>query len=65
MPEQSELPLFSTRAELAELLCVHERSLDRWVAEGRLKATRPGGGKAGRVLFHRRDVERFFKEAKQ
>ena len=59
----SEIPLLSTRAELAELCRVNERTVDRWVADGLLRVTKLARGKQGRNVFQRAHVEHFLREA--
>ena len=51
---------FYSREELAELLSVVPRTIDRWTKSGDLKAY-----KLGRVVrFRRDDIESFLKESK-
>jgi excisionase family DNA binding protein len=61
----AEIPLLSTRAELAKLLRVEIRTVDRLVSEGRLRVTKLAQGKSGRCVFLRAEIERFLLEAAQ
>lgn len=51
--------LWLTIPEVAEHLCTPIKTIRRWIADGRLRAYRPGK----RVLIHRDDVERFVRAA--
>lgn len=51
-------PVYFTRHMLADYLGVSLRSVDRWVAQGRLpKPRKVGSGQRGRVLFVREEVD--------
>ena len=49
-----ELPMLLTRQEAADFLRKHVRSLDRLIAQGKIKAVRVGGS----VLVPRAEMER-------
>ena len=51
--EQSEDPLYITRAQAARLACCHVQLVDRWIKEHRISAFK-GAGR--RVLLRRTDV---------
>jgi excisionase family DNA binding protein len=59
----SEIPLLSTRAELAKLCHVTDQTIDRWVSEGRIRAKKLGKGKSGRCVFLRDDIKAFLVES--
>lgn len=50
------LPALMTRRMIAEYLHVAERSVSRWIQEGRLPARRTTHAGSGRVLVRREDV---------
>lgn len=65
LPEQlaevaRELPITMTKSQVAELLHVCERTVDRAVVAGHLRAIKTSG--RGRVLFTRSDVVRWMAE---
>ncbi len=48
-----------TRRDVADMLCVHPRTVDRWAAEGRITAHRAEGLQS--VRFRRSEVAELFK----
>jgi excisionase family DNA binding protein len=67
LPEQlaevaRELPITMSKAQVAEVLRVCERTVDRAVTAGKLRAIKTADGRAGRVLFTRSEVVRFMAE---
>lgn len=62
-PDFADLPLLSTREEVAKLFRVEVRTVDRLMKEGRLRGTKLNPGKSGRVVFLRSELARFLTEA--
>lgn len=54
-----DLPKLCTRAEAAKALRRNDRSIDRWIAKGLLRAIRPAGG---HPLIPRTEIERLLVE---
>jgi excisionase family DNA binding protein len=50
--------LFTVK-EVAQKLKVAESTINRWVAEGKLKAIKLSEGRKGAVRFRQEDIERF------
>lgn len=48
--------------EAADLLGVSRRSVERWIAQGKLKVAKLTPGRQGTVRLQRAEVERFVKE---
>lgn len=61
----STAPELLTRAEVAKLLRVDVRSVDRWVAVGLLQSSKLAAGKSGRRVFSLEDVEDFVRGGAQ
>lgn len=53
---------FYTRKEVAKLLRVHERTVDRWIQGGALKGYKLGAGKTAVWRILKSDVESFLKK---
>lgn len=43
VPDLDDLPALLTIAAVAEFCAVHDRTVRRWVAQGRLRAVKAGG----------------------
>lgn len=56
---------YLTKKETADFLGVEERTVDRYVEQGRLQRYKQGGGLRPRVFFLRSDVERLEREQNQ
>lgn len=54
--------LMFSREETAALLGVSDRLLKRWQLNGKIRATRPGGGR-GPVFFTSEEIDRFLKDS--
>lgn len=52
---------FLTRKEVAKYLRVHERTVNRWVENGLLKAYKLGKGRTALLRFSKKEVERFLR----
>ncbi len=55
---------FLTRKEVAKYLRVHERTVNRWVENGLLKAYKLGKGRTALLRFPKSEIERFLKSSK-
>ena len=53
---------FLTRGEVAKYLKVHERTIDRWIEAGRLKAYKFGTGKTATLRILKSEFEKFLKK---
>lgn len=58
MNETPLVPLLLTKRQVAQLLQVSTRTVERLVADKLLREKRIGGDRMGRKRYHRRDVER-------
>ena len=52
-----------TKPEVIKILNTSERSLDRWLSEGRIKCIRLPTGNRGSIRFTRTEIIRFLGEA--
>jgi excisionase family DNA binding protein len=55
---------FYTRNEVAKLLRVHQRTVDRWIQAGELKGYKLGEGKTALLRIPKDEVEKFLKKNK-
>jgi excisionase family DNA binding protein len=53
---------FYTRKEVAKLLRVHERTVDRWIQSGSMKGYKLGTGKTSVWRILKSEVESFLKK---
>jgi excisionase family DNA binding protein len=53
---------FYTRKEVAKLLRVHERTVDRWIQSGAMKGYKLGTGKTSVWRILKSEVESFLKK---
>lgn len=58
----AELPLTLTQQQAANVLCVHERTLQRMVAEGEIRGVRRQLSGRSRVIIPRSEVIRWMRE---
>jgi excisionase family DNA binding protein len=54
---------FLTRTEVAEFFRVHERTVDRWIESGSLKAYKLGTGRTSILRISKKEVEKFLKQS--
>lgn len=57
-----ELPLMMSKADLAMVMTVSTRTIDRAIARGELKVMKSTRGRAGRVVITRAEALRFMSE---
>ena len=50
---------YLTRKQVAKIVGVYERTVDRWIKDGKLKAIKFGESKNSMVRIHKTDLERF------
>ncbi len=55
---------FYTRDEVAKLLRVHQRTVDRWIQAGDLKGHKLGEGRTALLRIPKNEVEKFLKKNK-
>lgn len=55
---------FYTRNEVAKLLRVHQRTIDRWIQSGELKGYKLGEGRTALLRIPKSEVEKFLKKHK-
>lgn len=55
---------FYTRQEVAKLLGVHVRTIDRWVRTGILKGYKFGSGKNAKIRIDKKEVDEFIRSCR-
>ncbi len=53
-----------TRKEIAKMLRVHERTVERWIQNGLLKAYKLGEGKTASLRILKSEVKKFLEKSK-
>lgn len=54
---------YLTRSEVAKMLRVHPRTVDRWLKKGLLKGYKLGDGKTAPLRIPRKEVDKFLKNS--
>jgi excisionase family DNA binding protein len=55
---------FLTRKEVAKYFRVHERTVERWIRDGLLKAYKLGKGKTALLRIPKSEVKKFLEKSK-
>lgn len=55
---------YYTRNEVAKLLRVHPRTIERWLRDGSLKGNKLGSGKTSLWRIHKAELKRFLEKHK-
>ena len=56
---------FLTRSEVAKYFRVHQRTVDRWIENGDLKAYKLGTGRTSSMRIPKTEIDKFLEKGKK